>query len=118
MTEDRRLKYLSSVMYGRPPLGKGFFGVLASGSGAVMYPAFVGGAVTAGPEGVRWSGSNHSGALLGAMTCRSVPPRSLTDLPSHHNCPFRTWDHRRGPQTQTLILITAVSTSTPSAALL
>jgi len=49
-----------------------------------MYPAFVRGAVTAGPEGVRWSGSNHSGALLGAMTCRSVPPRSLTDLPSHH----------------------------------
>jgi hypothetical protein len=27
-------------MYGRPPLGKGFFGILASGSGAVMYPAF------------------------------------------------------------------------------
>jgi hypothetical protein len=32
------------VMYGRPPLGKGFFGVSASGSGAVMYPAFVRGA--------------------------------------------------------------------------
>jgi hypothetical protein len=51
------------VMYGRPPLGKGFFGVSAIGSGAVMYPAFVRGAWTAGPEGVRWSGSNHSGAL-------------------------------------------------------
>jgi hypothetical protein len=32
------------VMYGRPPLGKGIFGVSASGSGAVMYPAFVRGA--------------------------------------------------------------------------
>src|SRR5215470_8984635 len=51
-------------MYGRPPLGKGFFGILASGSGAVMYPAFERGAVTAGPDGVRWSGSNHSGALV------------------------------------------------------
>jgi len=50
-------------MYGRPPLGKGNFGVSASGSGAVMYPAFVRGAWTAGPEGVRRSGSNHSGAL-------------------------------------------------------
>jgi len=28
-------------MYGRPPVGKSFFGVSASGSGAVMYPAFV-----------------------------------------------------------------------------
>jgi hypothetical protein len=54
---------LCDVMYGRPPLGKGFFGVSASGSGAVMYPAFVRGAWTAGPDGVRWSGSNHSGAL-------------------------------------------------------
>jgi hypothetical protein len=27
------------VMYGRPPLGKGFFGVSTNGSGAVMYPA-------------------------------------------------------------------------------
>src|SRR5262252_1452645 len=53
-----------AVMYGRPPLGKGFFGVSASGSGAVMYPAFMHGAVTAGPDGVRWLGSNHSGALV------------------------------------------------------
>ena len=51
------------VVYGRPPLGKGIFGVSASGSGAVMYPAFVRGAWTAGPDGVRRSGSNHSGAL-------------------------------------------------------
>jgi cellulose biosynthesis protein BcsQ len=41
------------VMYGRPPLGKGSFGASASGSGAVMYPAFVCGTLTAGPEGVR-----------------------------------------------------------------
>ena len=40
-------------MYGRPPVGKSFFGALASGSGAVMYPAFVRGALTAGREGVR-----------------------------------------------------------------
>src|ERR1700680_4029816 len=40
-------------MYGRPPFGKGFVGASASGSGAVMYPAFVRGAMTAGPEGVR-----------------------------------------------------------------
>jgi hypothetical protein len=44
---------LSVVMYGRPPLGKGIFGVSASGSGAVMYPAFDCGTLTAGPEGVR-----------------------------------------------------------------
>jgi len=35
------------------PSRQGFFGVSASGSGAVMYPAFVRGALTAGPEGVR-----------------------------------------------------------------
>src|ERR1700730_5496162 len=46
------------------------------------------------------------------MTYRSVPTRSLTDLPSHHICPFRSWDRVRGPQTQTLVLITVVSTST------
>src|SRR5215468_7656413 len=56
--------------------------------------------------------------LLGAMTHRSVPPRSLTILPSCHVCPFRPWDRRCGPQTQTAVLITAVSTSTPLAALL
>jgi hypothetical protein len=46
-------------MYGRPPLGKSFFGA-ASGSGAVMYPAFVRGALTAGPEGVRGRVPNQS----------------------------------------------------------
>src|SRR5437879_4422372 len=74
--------------------------------------------MTAGPDGVRWSGSNHSGALVSAMTNRSVPPRSLTVLPSCHVCPFRPWDRLCGPQTQTAVLITAVSTSTSSAALL
>ena len=54
----------SSVMYGRPPLGKGFFGVAAFESGAVMYPAFVCGPFsTAGPEGIRGPGSNHAHAL-------------------------------------------------------
>ena len=28
-----------AVMYGRPPVGKDFFGVSANGSGAVMYTA-------------------------------------------------------------------------------
>ena len=43
----------AGVIYGRPPLGKDFFIVSASGSGAVMYPACLRGAWTAGPEGVR-----------------------------------------------------------------
>jgi hypothetical protein len=48
-------------MYGRPPVGKSFLVASASGSGAVMYPAFVRGALTAGPEGVRVVGiPNHS----------------------------------------------------------
>jgi hypothetical protein len=51
------------VMYGRPPLGKGFFSGSASGSGAVMYPAFVRGALTAGPEGVRGRVPDHLCAL-------------------------------------------------------
>jgi hypothetical protein len=51
-------------MYGRPPFGKGFFDVATFESGAVMYPAFVRGTVlTAGPEGIGGSGSNHPGAL-------------------------------------------------------
>ena len=50
-------------MYGRPPLGKGFFAVTELWSGAVMYPAFVCGLMTAGPEGIRGSGSNHGHAL-------------------------------------------------------
>jgi hypothetical protein len=31
---------LSAVMYGRPPVGKGLFGVSADWPGAVMYTAF------------------------------------------------------------------------------
>ena len=50
-------------MYGRPPLGKGIFVVAAFESGAVMYPAFVRGSSTAGPEGIRGWGSNHGHAL-------------------------------------------------------
>ncbi len=47
-----------------------------------MYSAFDGGRyVTAGPQGLRGSGSNHSGALFGAMTKRSVPIQVLTILP-------------------------------------
>jgi hypothetical protein len=47
------LAILPTVMYGRPPLGKGIFAGAASGSGAVMYPAFACGSMTAGPEGIR-----------------------------------------------------------------
>jgi hypothetical protein len=49
----RAARVLPKDMYGRPPLGKGSFGASASGSGAVMYPAFGCGTLTAGPEGVR-----------------------------------------------------------------
>jgi hypothetical protein len=51
------------VMYGRPLFGKGFYEVSAIGSGAVMYPACLRGFPTAGHEGIRGSGSYHSGAL-------------------------------------------------------
>jgi hypothetical protein len=50
-------------MYGRPLFGKGFCEGSAIGSGAVMYPACLRGFPTAGPEGIRGSGSYHSGAL-------------------------------------------------------
>lgn len=46
-------KGVGLVMYGRPPLGKGFFGVSTNESGAVMYPAFKCGTWTADREGVR-----------------------------------------------------------------
>ena len=42
-----------TVMYGRPLFGKGNFASAALESGAVMYPAFVCGSMTAGPEGIR-----------------------------------------------------------------
>jgi len=51
------------VMYGRPLFGKDFSEALAIGSGAVMYPACLRGFPTAGHEGIRRSGSYHSGAL-------------------------------------------------------
>jgi hypothetical protein len=41
------------------PLSASFFGVSASGSGAVMYPAFLRGALTAGPDGVRGRVPDH-----------------------------------------------------------
>jgi len=54
---------VSPVMYGRPLFGKGVYEVSAIGSGAVMYPACLRGFPTAGHEGIRGSGSYHSGAL-------------------------------------------------------
>jgi hypothetical protein len=45
--------------------------------------------VTAGPDGDRGSNSNHSGALLRAMTSRSVSIPVPDHLPSRQICPFR-----------------------------
>jgi hypothetical protein len=50
-------------MYGRPPAGKGFFGVTADLSGAAMYAAYVCGPLTAGPDGICGSGADHCDAL-------------------------------------------------------
>ena len=61
-----------NVMYGRPPLGKDFFGVSANGSGSGHVYGLEMRPVTAGPDGDRGSNSNHCGALLRAMTERSV----------------------------------------------
>ena len=59
-------------MYGRPAPGKGFFGVLANGSGSGHVYGLEMRPLTAGPDGDRGSNSNHCGALLRAMTERSV----------------------------------------------
>jgi hypothetical protein len=62
----------TAVMYGRPPVGKAFFGVLANGSGSGHVYGLEMRPVAAGPDGERGSNSNHCGALLRAMTVRSV----------------------------------------------
>ena len=46
------------------PLGQGEFSGVGEWSGAVMYPACWRGRLTAGPDGLRGSGSEHCGALL------------------------------------------------------
>jgi hypothetical protein len=51
------------VMYGRPPLGKDFFGVSAKGSGSGHVYGLEMRPVAAGPDGDRGSNSNHCGAL-------------------------------------------------------
>ena len=61
---QRKRETQMTVMYGRPPLGKGIFG----GFGIRVGSGHVSGLVcavrmTAGPEGIRGSGSNHRGAL-------------------------------------------------------
>src|SRR3954447_22164559 len=61
-----------NVMYGRPPVGKAFFGVFANGSGSGHVYGLEMRPVAAGPDGERGSNSNHCGALLRAMTVRSV----------------------------------------------
>src|SRR6516162_3456709 len=52
-----------SVMYGRPPLGKGFFGAWANESGSGHVYVLEMRPLTAGPDGDRGSNSNHCGAL-------------------------------------------------------
>jgi hypothetical protein len=52
-----------------------------------MYPACLCGRLTAGPDGLRGLGSQHCGALRGAMTIRSVPTQVLTILPSLPSAP-------------------------------
>jgi hypothetical protein len=53
-----------------------------------MYPAFVRGTLTAGPEVLRVVGiPNHELVLRCTIHKRNVPIWSLTDLPSHHICP-------------------------------
>jgi hypothetical protein len=57
------MKLYLYVMYGRPPLGKGFFGVCADGSGSGHVYGLEMRSLTAGPDGERGSNSNHCGAL-------------------------------------------------------
>jgi hypothetical protein len=59
------------------PLSASFFVGSASGSGAVMYPAFVRGALTAGPEGVRGRVPNQSLVLRCTMTLAEYPDPGL-----------------------------------------
>ena len=57
-----------------------------------MYPAFrCGRILTAGPDGLRGLASKHRGALLSAMTERSVPAQVLTILPSIASCSLPVW---------------------------
>src|SRR5437764_15168691 len=60
------------------PCRQGFFGVSANGSGSGHVYGLEMRPVAAGPDGERGSNSNHCGALLRAMTARSVsiPVRS------------------------------------------
>src|SRR5204862_8001124 len=54
------------------PCRQGFFGVSANGSGSGHVYGLEIRPVAAGPDGERGSNSNHCGALLRAMTARSV----------------------------------------------
>src|SRR5205814_9719453 len=54
------------------PCRQGFFGVSANGSGSGHVYGLEMRPVAVGPEGERGSNSNHCGALLRAMTARSV----------------------------------------------
>ena len=80
-----------NVMYGRPPLGKDFFIVSASGSGAVMYPACLRGAWTAGPEGVRGRAPRSSMRARGAMTFAECPDPVSDRFAVTSKLPLRSW---------------------------
>src|SRR5271166_6596702 len=75
------------VMYGRPPLGKENLAASAMGLEQSCIRPVCCGRLTAGPDGLRGLGSQHCGALGGAMTDRSVPTQVLTVLPSLLSAP-------------------------------
>ena len=77
------------VMYGRPPSGKGFSAEVGFRSGAVMYPAFVRGTLTAGPEGIRGPGSNHRRALLKRDDRTECPDPGFLTVCRHVAMPLR-----------------------------
>ena len=73
------------------PSGKDFFIVSASGSGAVMYPACLRGAWTAGPEGVRGRAPRSSMRARGAMTFAECPDPVSDRFAVTSKLPLRSW---------------------------
>jgi hypothetical protein len=100
----RDVIYAKDVMYGRPPLGKDFFGASASGSGAVMYPACMRGAWTAGPEGVRDRAPRSSMRARCAMTFAECSDPVSDRFAVTSSLPLRSGTRLRGPRTQTCVV--------------
>jgi hypothetical protein len=101
---ERNVTYDGNVMYGRPPLGKDFFGASASGSGAVMYPACMRGAWTAGPEGVRDRAPRSSMRARCAMTFAECSDPVSDRFAVTSSLPLRSGTRLRGPRTQTCVV--------------